>query len=299
VKWTLRACTLEGGGVTPTVSSQTSPVNRSPGPRPLSGRSRITSIVGGSYALGGYVPGMAEPENSADLYAVTPDRFVAERNALAKRFRADGDKEQADQVRKLKKPSVSAWAVNAAARADPAAARRLIESGARLAAAQQGAQGKGNGGTLRRAMAGNQAAVEAMMEAVQEALRSEDQDRPAYVDRARETLRAVATDEELRNEFEAGRVVKDREAVGFGSAPATGPPRPSAETKVSEQARRKQRQRLKAAERAQATASKRVERARERRDRAQQDLDKAQEALDSAEAELKRATRELDAAKDD
>jgi len=241
---------------------------------------------------------MAQPEDSADLYAVTPDRFVAERNALAKRFRAEGDKEQADQVRKLRKPSVSAWAVNAAARADPAAARRLIESGARLAAAQQGAEGKGNGGTLRRAMAGNQAAVEAMMEAVQEALRSEDQDRPAYLDRARGTLRAVATDEELRHEFEAGRVIKDREAVGFGAAPAIAQaPADDAETAASRERRRKQAQRLKAAERAQATASKRVERARERRDRAQQDLDKAQRQLDQAETELTGKSKELEAVK--
>ncbi len=42
-------------------------------------------------------------------------------------------------------------------------------------------------------------------------------------DRARETLRAVATDDELRDEFEDGRVVTDREPVGFGSAPAPKP----------------------------------------------------------------------------
>jgi hypothetical protein len=239
---------------------------------------------------------MAKSEDPENLYSVPPDQFVAKRNALAKQLRADGDKAAADEVRKLKKPNVPAWAVNAAARADPAAARRLIESGERLAAAQRGAGGKGAGETLRRAMAGNQSAVEGMMDAVEEALRSQGQDRPGNLDRARETLRAVATDEELREEFETGRVVKDREAVGFGAAPAVAPARADdAETAASREKRRGQIQRAKTAERAHATASKRVERARDRRDRAQQDLDKAQTLLDQAETELRRKSKELEA----
>jgi hypothetical protein len=220
---------------------------------------------------------------------------VSERNALAKQLRADGDKAAADEVRRLKKPTVPAWAINHAVQADPDSARRVIEAGERLAAAQQ----QGDGDELRGAMEAGQSAIEEMMERVQEALRSEDQDRPGNVDRARETLRAVATDEQLREEFEAARIAKDREAIGFGAAPTTAAPRPSAESKATEEARREQRRRLKAAERARETASKRAARAKDRRDRARQDLEKAQNDLDAAESELERASQELDAAQTD
>ena len=47
-----------------------------------------------------------------ELYGLPLDRFVAERAALAKSLRSEGQREQADQVAKRRKPSVAAWAVN-------------------------------------------------------------------------------------------------------------------------------------------------------------------------------------------
>jgi hypothetical protein len=57
------------------------------------------------------------PVDEADeLYGLALDAFVPERDALAKRLRADGRRDEANEVKALRKPSVAAWAVNQAVR---------------------------------------------------------------------------------------------------------------------------------------------------------------------------------------
>ena len=53
-----------------------------------------------------------------DLYALPLDGFTPARDARAKEFKAGGDKELAERVRKLKKPSTAAWVVNLLVRFD-------------------------------------------------------------------------------------------------------------------------------------------------------------------------------------
>src|SRR4029077_4344519 len=48
----------------------------------------------------------------ARLYGLPLEEFTAVRNALAAQWKKAGDREAADEVRSLSKPSVSAWAVN-------------------------------------------------------------------------------------------------------------------------------------------------------------------------------------------
>lgn len=46
------------------------------------------------------------------LYGLPPAEFTPERDALARRLRSEGDKQQAAEVAALKKPVLAAWAVN-------------------------------------------------------------------------------------------------------------------------------------------------------------------------------------------
>ncbi|MDP9346751.1 MAG: hypothetical protein M3P44_13755, partial [Actinomycetota bacterium] len=95
---------------------------------------------------------MPGPHERADaLYALPLDRFTAERDALAKALKADGDKAGAAQVRALAKPTQAAWAVNAAVREDPKAACALVEAAHVLAEAQQELLGGGDASALRAA----------------------------------------------------------------------------------------------------------------------------------------------------
>src|SRR5438876_8333043 len=86
------------------------------------------------------------------LYTVPLDQFVAERDALARDLKKAGDSQAAAEVKALRKPSVSAWAVNQAVRADPAAADELVEAGRAVRAAQRRAVEGGGSADLRDAM---------------------------------------------------------------------------------------------------------------------------------------------------
>ena len=57
------------------------------------------------------------------LLAAAPDRFVAERKALAKKLRDEGRGEEAAAVEALRKPSAVVLAVNRSARDRPKAGR--------------------------------------------------------------------------------------------------------------------------------------------------------------------------------
>ena len=227
----------------------------------------------------------------APLYAGPLEDFIAERDSLAKRLRSDGKRDLADQVHGLKKPSAAAWAVNQAVRAKPKAAKRLVEAGEKLASAQTSALKGAGSAALKDAMSDHSAAVEEMTDAVREVAGGEDGLSSAMLDRATETLRAVATDAELREEFEGGRVTQDRKASGFGGPMPSASPRPASGRKGPTAAQRRQaKRRVNAAERKLGTAERKVGEARDKVERAEEDLEAARDALERAESE--RAERE-------
>ena len=241
----------------------------------------------------------AAADETARLYGLPLDEFTAERDAAAKRLRADGEREEADRIKKLRKPSVPAWAVNQAARADAKAAKALVKAGEKLAAAQEATLSGKRSPDLREAVAAHGEAVERMMEPVVEALGKAAS--AANVDRARETLRAVAGDDELRGEFQAASIVRDREPVGLGgAAPAVLKPAPARKRGASGSRKRAQ-DRLRKAQRAMDAAAAEVEDAERRLGRAERDLEQASRARDKAvsdqearEADLEQARAEVE-----
>lgn len=74
-------------------------------------------------------------EVADELYALPPAEFTASRNDRAKAI-ATGDKALADRIRRLPKPSVSAWAVNMLVRRRPADIAGILDLGASLREAQ-------------------------------------------------------------------------------------------------------------------------------------------------------------------
>ncbi|MDP9497942.1 MAG: hypothetical protein M3P46_09835, partial [Actinomycetota bacterium] len=76
-----------------------------------------------------------------DLYALPPDQFVAARDAEAREARRGGDRDRARALAALRRPTASAHAVNALARAEPALLEQLVELGEQLAQAQAGGAG--------------------------------------------------------------------------------------------------------------------------------------------------------------
>jgi hypothetical protein len=249
---------------------------------------------------------MAEREEVVELYGLPLEEFTAARNEAAKELRSSGAAEAAKAVKALAKPSRAAWAINQAVRAEPGAVTELIDAGERLARAQDAALAgkRGGGDDLRAAIAAQGAAVERLTDAAGRELGAA---RGPQLDRVRETLRAVAGDDDLRAEVEAGTVTRDHEASGFGGELAASVAAPRGRRKASrargDDARRRRQAEgtVKKARHSLELATKRLAEAERRRDRAQDALGDAEQAMEDAErerveseAELERAEAELD-----
>lgn len=73
---------------------------------------------------------------AAELYALSLDEFTKARNDRAADARASGDRELAERIKQLKKPSAAAWAVNMLSRHRADEVSQLLELGAALREAQ-------------------------------------------------------------------------------------------------------------------------------------------------------------------
>ncbi len=100
------------------------------------------------------------------LYGLPLERFVPERDALAKRLRAERRRDDAAAVAKLGKPGVAAWVVNQLVRTQGATVRSLWEAGDALLAAQAALlDGSGGPDGLREASRAEQAALTPLLQA--------------------------------------------------------------------------------------------------------------------------------------
>jgi hypothetical protein len=219
-----------------------------------------------------------EPAVEADLYEVDPARFTDARNALVKRLRADGQRDEAARVAKLRRPPVTAWALNQVARHQPDLIRAVLDTGDRLRAAMTNAVA-GDASDLRNAQSEQRRAVDAAVTAAADRLR--DAGHPAVdtnKQRMGATLGAAVVDDAVASRLREGVLESDRSAPGFGldatSVPASRPVKAAKAAKAAEaaepardpdSARQEQREdKEKAADQPEATA---IERERRRQAR--------------------------------
>src|ERR671918_2187737 len=96
----------------------------------------------------------ASDEHLDELYREHPEGFVAGRDQLVKDLRAAGDRDEAERVRKLRRPTVAAWLINRAALTSPSRLEEFAEASRRLEEAQGKAlEGKDEGASEWRAAA--------------------------------------------------------------------------------------------------------------------------------------------------
>src|SRR5579884_1120478 len=85
------------------------------------------------------------------LYALPLDEFTAQRNALSARLKKAGDKAEAETIKRLAKPSLTAWALNQVARREPGCVDELLDQADRLRTAQQALLSGGRAPEFREA----------------------------------------------------------------------------------------------------------------------------------------------------
>lgn len=239
---------------------------------------------------------MAEPDARApdDLYGLPLDEFIAARDALAKELKAAGDKDAAADVKKLRKPSLAAWALNRTARRHPEDVARLLEAAAGVQQAQEDALA-GDARGLREATRALADEVERVADVAAAELGGSS---GGQRDRMVSSLRAATTDEVGADLLRRGVLVEHLAPAGFGlgglgdAAPAPkasperarGKPKASKEaTEAVEAAKRELRRAESEAETAETRAHRRAERAEAAARRAVEAQREAEEARSEAE----------------
>jgi hypothetical protein len=161
-----------------------------------------------------------------DLYALPPGEFTRARDERAKALRKEGKREEADAVKALRKPTVAAWALNQLARRRAKGVERLLAAGEELRAAQEELLAGGDRKAFQSAAAKERDEVAGLAgEAAELAAEAGERPTPALREKISETLHAAALDEETGEELRAGRLVRERAAIGgFGGMTAAAPP---------------------------------------------------------------------------
>jgi hypothetical protein len=211
---------------------------------------------------------MSTDEIADRLYALPIEEFTKARNDAAAELRKARRRDEADEVKALRKPTAAAAAVNRLVREH----RDQVEAYLAAAAALRDAQFAGKGD-------------------VTEATKLERETLDRLVDLAtsdvRQTLQAAAVDDAAAEELRRGRLERELEPRGFGTLlshakPAPAKPKP-AEPKPNDRAARARLQQAKAA----LTSARSQERqARRQWEEAQTIVARAESAVDEAQREL-------------
>lgn len=150
------------------------------------------------------------------LYTLEPDSFVAQRERLARGLRKAGQREEAEQVKRLRKPTLSAWTINQLARQERRDIDLLLDAGHRLREAQQGLLAGEDRTSLDEARRTQRDALASLRQAARRILGEAGRGgNEAVLDRTMGTLQAAAVLSEGRELLARGRLTGDLEATGF------------------------------------------------------------------------------------
>jgi hypothetical protein len=167
------------------------------------------------------------------LYALDLAAFTAARDGLARELRKADRREEGEQVKALRKPTLSAWTINQLARHERRAVDLLLDAGHRLRDAQQGLLAGADAGGLDEAQRTEQAALAELCKAAARILGEAGRGNETTLNRVMEKLRVAAVSSEGRELLARGRLTGDLEATGFellvplaeGGRQARTPPR--------------------------------------------------------------------------
>jgi hypothetical protein len=169
------------------------------------------------------------PELEAEiegLYRLTLAAFTSGRDALAARCRSAGDREGAARVKKLAKPSASAWAVNQLHWTEQVALERFFLASRQVREAQRTGQ---PASAARAAMQGRRDAMARLVRRAEAILEDAGHGTaPLVLRRIAATLEAVAHRVATGEAVTMGRLAEDLEAPGLDALAAFAEPSLSA-----------------------------------------------------------------------
>lgn len=256
-------------------------------------------------------------EDAVDaLYAGEPEAFVPARDELVRRLRSEGGREAATAVKRLRRPTVAAWAVNQLARQAPGDVDALIASGERLRQAQRRALSGVRDTGLRDVAAERRELLDRLVRRA-EAMLGPAGAGSSHVEAVRGSLEAASLDADVAAQVSAGRLSKEvprpagfgdvaalalvadergRDGGGQHDAPAAEPPEPAGREATDEGRKASQRQAA-ALQQALHDARARVARRQAEVETAKGEASQRRREADEAEALARRAAQEAETAR--
>jgi len=137
------------------------------------------------------------------LFQLPLSEFTSARNELARELRAQGEREKADEIKQLRKPTAAVWVVNQLARERPLDVQRLLNAGEALTKSQ-----------APEARRDEQRAVDQLAKGARE-IAERSGIGSAALGKATETLRAASLTAEGRELLKRGRLTEELEPPGF------------------------------------------------------------------------------------
>ncbi|MFC9686506.1 hypothetical protein [Streptomyces sp. NPDC056948] len=235
-----------------------------------------------------------------ELYALRPEEFTAARASAVAAARTAGDRDLAERIGALRKPSLAAWVGNLLVRSLPGEVDPLLRLGEGLRQAHHDLDG-----TQLRELSRQQHAIVRALSAQARQLAAEA-GHPIGDGVQREvenTLHAVLADPEAAQAWASGRLVKPMSAtVGF---PAVGesagtqarPPATAAPSRPDRKADGQQRKRVTQARRDAEAAERELRALRDEAGAAGRAADEAKQQVDRLQRRVGELTEELDRTK--
>jgi hypothetical protein len=222
-----------------------------------------------------------------ELYALSPDDFIARRQQLVAEARQAQDRQLATQIGKLRRPTRSAWLINVLARQEPHEVAALLELGATLQEAQQ----RMAGDELRQLSVQRRKRVDALARRAIELGRERGYSAPdGATQEVGQTLQTALGDAELADLVRTGTLTQAVTYGGFGPtdlASALGASLPKQTTRQPEK-------RQAPSEPAPALDSKQRREAEKAAAEARERARVARKAAEAAESEAEAATQHAD-----
>lgn len=153
------------------------------------------------------------------LYGLPLVGFTPARDQLAAELRERGDPDAAAQVKKLRRPTLSAWVVNQLARHHGSDVQELLSVGDGVRAAQRGALSGGGAERIREITVRRRRAIDRLLDLAEDLLaQAGHATGRSTLDKVGDTLMAATVDEDAAKAVRVGRLERELAAEsGFES----------------------------------------------------------------------------------
>jgi hypothetical protein len=242
---------------------------------------------------------MAETDDHLDgLYGLPLDEFTSARDRLAAELQEQGERDAAAQLKKLRKPTLSAWAVNQLVRKHRSEVQELLSAGDEVRAAQRAALSGRRAEGIREITGRRRRVVDRLLTLAGDLLAEGGHaSGRATLDKVGDTLMAATVEEEAADAVRAGRLARElAPQSGFDALVGeTAIPEESAGERQARDRARQAQDQARDAEKAAEDADREARRLEEQAERAREEAERARRRAGRAAEQAEELRRKAQA----